>query len=82
MTVVDRVIHHKVESPLTLMHFHIFQILLRSFWNLHGRLVTDCHRVVLGREIAIHLAVAGDVSDGVFLCCPFSHEMSWMRSGT
>ena len=20
--------------------------------------------------------------DGVFLCCPFSHEMSWMRSGT
>ena len=26
--------------------------------------------------------VAGDVFDGVFLCCPFSHEMSWMRSGT
>ena len=25
---------------------------------------------------------AGDVFDGVFLCCPFSHEMSWMRSGT
>ena len=24
----------------------------------------------------------GDVFDGVFLCCPFSHEMSWMRSGT
>ena len=33
-------------------------------------------------EIAVHLAVAGDVFDGVFLCCPFSHEMSWMRSGT
>ena len=33
-------------------------------------------------EIAVHLAVAGDVSDGVFLCCPFSHEMCWMRSGT
>ena len=29
-----------------------------------------------------HLAVAGVVFDGVFLCCPFSHEMSWMRSGT
>ena len=29
-----------------------------------------------------HLVVAGDVFDGVFLCCPFSHEMSWMRSGT
>ena len=25
---------------------------------------------------------AGDVFDGVFLCCPFSHEMSWMISGT
>ena len=28
----------------------------------------------------MHLTVAGDVFDGVFLCCPFSHEMSWMRS--
>ena len=27
-------------------------------------------------EIAVHLAVACDVFDGVFLCCPFSHEMS------
>ena len=26
--------------------------------------------------IAVHLAVAGDVFDGVFLCCPFSHEIS------
>ena len=24
-------------------------------------------------EIAVHLAVACDVYDGVFLCCPFSH---------
>ena len=29
-----------------------------------------------------HLAVPGDVFDDVFLCCPFSHVMSWMRSGT
>ena len=29
---------------------------------------------------SLHLAVACDVNDGVFLCCPFSHEMSWMRS--
>ena len=28
-----------------------------------------------------HLAVA-DVFDGVFLCCLFFHEMSWMRSWT
>ena len=28
------------------------------------------------------LSVAGDVFDGVFLCCLLSHEMSWMRSGT
>ena len=33
-------------------------------------------------ETAIHLAAAGDIFDCVFLCCPFSHEMSWMRSGT
>ena len=24
-------------------------------------------------ETAVHLAVAGGVSDGIFLCCPFSH---------
>ena len=30
--------------------------------------------------VAVHLAVARVVYDGVFLCCPFSHEMSWMRS--
>ena len=33
-------------------------------------------------ETAVHLAVAGDVFNGVFLCCPFSHQMSWMRSET
>ena len=31
-------------------------------------------------EIAVHLAVAVGVYDGVFLCCPFSHEMSCVRS--
>ena len=31
-------------------------------------------------EIAVHLAVAGDIFDGVFLSCSF-YEMSWMRSG-
>ena len=29
-----------------------------------------------------YLAVAGDVFDGTFLCCPIPHEMSLMRSGT
>ena len=33
-------------------------------------------------EIAVHLTVVGLVYDGVFLCCLFSHEMFWMRSGT
>ena len=33
-------------------------------------------------EIAVHLAVACDVFIDVSLCCPFSHEMSWMNSGT
>ena len=27
-------------------------------------------------EIAVHLAGACDVCGSVFLCCPFSHEMS------
>ena len=31
---------------------------------------------------AAHLAVAGGVFDGVFLCCPFSHEVSRIKSGT
>ena len=33
-------------------------------------------------EIAVHLAVGGGVYDGVFLYCPFSHEMCWMISWT
>ena len=33
-------------------------------------------------EIAVHLAVACDVYDDVFLCRPFPHEMPRMRSGT
>ena len=32
--------------------------------------------------IAVHLAVAGDVFGGVFLCCPFSHGVSCMKPGT
>ena len=32
--------------------------------------------------IAVHMAVARDVFDYVFICCPFSHDISWMRSGT
>ena len=31
---------------------------------------------------SVHLAVVGGVFDGVLSCCLFSHEMSWMRSGT
>ena len=33
-------------------------------------------------DATIDEAVAGDIFDGVFLCCLFSHETSWMRSGT
>ena len=28
------------------------------------------------------MAVASDAFDGVFLCCSFYYEMSWIRSGT
>ena len=31
--------------------------------------------------MAVHLAVAGDVFDGVLFCAVFFHEMSWTRSG-
>ena len=30
-------------------------------------------RLAGGCETAVHLAVAGGVFDGVFLCCPLSH---------
>ena len=30
----------------------------------------------------VPLPVAGDDFDGVFLCCPFSIEMFWMRTET
>ena len=33
-------------------------------------------------ETAVHLTVACDVYIDVSLCCPFSHEMSWMGSRT
>ena len=36
--------------------------------------------LITGMSPAVHLAVACDVYDGVFLCCPFSHEVSWIRS--
>ena len=33
--------------------------------------------------MAVHLAVASDIFDGVLFCAVlFSHVMSWMRSGT
>ena len=33
--------------------------------------------------MAVHLAVAGDVFDGVlFLCCPFFNQLSWVTSMT
>ena len=31
-------------------------------------------------EMAVRLVVAGDVFDYLILCCPFSQDMSWMRS--
>ena len=31
--------------------------------------------------MAVHLAVACDAFMDVSLCCPFSHEMSWIRYG-
>ena len=44
------------------------------------RILAPWNTVLITVDIAVHLAVACDVYDGVFLCCPFSHEMSWRRS--
>ena len=41
-----------------------------------------CYKAKPIWEIAVHLAVAGDVYDGAFLCCSFSRRLSWMRSWT
>ena len=35
-----------------------------------GKIDVKCK---ISRETAVHLAVAGGVCDGVFLCCPFPH---------
>ena len=45
--------------------------------HLYGKLLFIWLSLVM-----FHLAVIGDIYDGVFSCCPFSHEMSWMRSWT
>ena len=45
--------------------------------------MTTCVCVCVGGGgVAVRLAVAGGVRDGVFLVCPFSHGVSWMRSLT
>ena len=43
-------------------------------------LVADLFLFCYEREIAVHLAIACGVYGDVFLCCPFSHEVSWMRT--
>ena len=48
------------------------------FCNLNYTKEPGCDTLVW--EIAVHLAVACGVYGDVFLCCPFSHEVSWMRS--
>ena len=47
-----------------------------------GKIVVKCYtsRWPPVWDIAVHLAVACGVYGDVFLCCPFSHEVSWMRS--
>ena len=51
--------------------------LSRSLWIL----IVCCNLVFVVVPISLfHLAVACDVYDGVFLCCSFSHEVSWVRS--
>ena len=57
------------------------EIVIPIAMRIHAMVIPcSCANALNQREIAVHLAVACDVCGGVFLCCPFSHEMSWMRS--
>ena len=49
-------------------------------WKAHVDATTMKANNSLAFLFTVHLAVACDVYDGVFLCCSFSHEVSWMRS--
>ena len=56
-----------------------------AFCTLNGKNVNvmlELLLFLLDINIAVHLAVAINVLCGVSLYCPFSHEMSWMKSGT
>ena len=62
----------------------IIQLLSYIFWKVFCLMLWKKHveiaLVAEVWEIAVHLAVACGVYGDVFLCCPFSLEVSWMRS--
>ena len=51
-----------------------YAISLKAYLTIFWRIMI-VYYIVLENvwETAVHLAVAGGVFDGVFLCCPFSH---------
>ena len=51
-------------------------------YSVNLNLIVVClptYLATCGCKLSCEIAVA-DVFDGVFLCCLFSHETSWMRS--
>ena len=58
-------------------HLQSKDIIVHHLRRKLGDLVAGDH---LCGKFAGHLTVSGSVYDGVFLCCPFSHELSWMGS--
>ena len=60
---------------------YLFSPLSPSPWETARYRLKYCSKGPLNpKQPTNHLAVFCDVYDGVFLCCPFSHEVSWMTS--
>ena len=65
---------------LEFLLFSTLSPLSPSLWETARYRLKYCLKGPLNPKQPTNLAVACDAYDGVFLCCPFSHEVSWMRS--
>ena len=63
--------NYKGITVTPVLHKILEHVLNNRHNQIFDRTLSKCQR---------GFTLACDVYDGVFLCCPFSHEMSWMRS--
>ena len=69
----------KETSFFTWTHFAAVGLQVQTEPEFYGDLVYKFRKIIDNNKIIMKKII---VFDGVFLCCPFSHEISWMRSGT